>query len=250
MLMSERMYTDLASWWPLLSPPEEYAEEASIYLDILLGHSPRPRTLLELGSGGGHNASRMKHAFAQVTLVDRAPGMLEVSRALNPDAVHVQGDLRDVRLGTLFDAVFIHDAICHMLTRDDLRRALHTAAAHTKAGGIVLVAPDETKERFVAETSCGGTDDPVTGRGIRYLEWSYDPDPNDEQITVEYSYLLRQEDGTVSVVHDRHAGGLFPRQVWLDLLEEAGFNARSEVFDHSELEAGYELFIGTRRGGE
>jgi len=40
----------------------------------------------------------MKHAFAQMTLVDRAPGMLEVSRALNPDVVHVQGDLRDVRI--------------------------------------------------------------------------------------------------------------------------------------------------------
>lgn len=248
--MSERMYTDLASWWPLLSPPEEYAEEARIYLDILLRHLPRPRTLLELGSGGGHNASHMKHAFTQVTLVDRSPGMLEVSRALNPDVRHVQGDLRDVRLGTFFDAVFIHDAICHMLTRDDLRRALCTAAAHTKAGGIVLLAPDETKERFVTATSCGGSDDPVTGRGIRYLEWSYDPDPNDEQITTEYSYLLREGDGTVSVVHDRHAGGLFPRQMWLDLLEEVGFHARSAVFDHSALEAGYELFIGTRRAGE
>lgn len=246
-LMSERMYTDLSPWWPLLSPPEEYEEEAAIYLKLLLEHTPRPRTLLELGSGGGHNASHLKRAFDAVTLVDRAPGMLAVSRALNPELVHVQADLRDVRLGTVFDAVFIHDAISHMITRDDLRRAFSTASQHTKPGGIVLIAPDETKERFAPGTSSGGSDEPTTRRGIRFLEWSHDPDPDDEQISVDYVYLIREADGSVHSVHDRHTGGLFARQVWLDLLDEAGFDARSEVFEHSELERGYELFVGMRR---
>ncbi len=58
------MYGDLAEWWPLLSPPEEYAEEAAIYQRALLSHARRPlRTLLELGSGGGNNASHLKARF-------------------------------------------------------------------------------------------------------------------------------------------------------------------------------------------
>ena len=29
------LYTDLASWWPLISPPEDYAEEAEEFIRIL-----------------------------------------------------------------------------------------------------------------------------------------------------------------------------------------------------------------------
>lgn len=55
------MYTDFASWWPILSAPEDYVEEATFYANTLLAAARRPsRTLLELGSGGGNNASHMK----------------------------------------------------------------------------------------------------------------------------------------------------------------------------------------------
>jgi SAM-dependent methyltransferase len=125
---SPRLYTDLADWWPLLSAPAEYAEEAAIYLDALVAAcARRPRTLLELGSGGGNNASHMKGRFEEVVLVDRSPGMLAVSRALNPGCEHVEGDMRTVRLGRQFDCVFVHDAVCYMTTEDDLRRAVETS---------------------------------------------------------------------------------------------------------------------------
>ena len=46
-----RLYADLAPWWPLLSAPEDYAEEAAIYTALLVEHSARPpQTVLELGS--------------------------------------------------------------------------------------------------------------------------------------------------------------------------------------------------------
>ena len=98
-----KLYDDLFTWWPLLSAPEEYAEEAAFYERMLVGASARaPQTLLELGSGGGNNASHLKARF-NMTLVDRSPGMLEVSRALNPECDHRVGDMRTVRLGRQFD---------------------------------------------------------------------------------------------------------------------------------------------------
>ncbi len=49
-----RLYSDLAEWWPLMSAPEDYEEEAAFYSDTLIrGCTQRPRTMLELGSGGG-----------------------------------------------------------------------------------------------------------------------------------------------------------------------------------------------------
>ncbi len=71
------------------------------------------REVLELGSGGGNNASHMKHAFA-MTLVEPADGMHHISRALNPECEHVPGDMRTVRLGRAFDAIFVHEAVIYM----------------------------------------------------------------------------------------------------------------------------------------
>jgi hypothetical protein len=38
--------------------------------------------------------------------------MLELSRALNPECRHLQGDMRSLRLEERFEAVLIFDAIC------------------------------------------------------------------------------------------------------------------------------------------
>lgn len=242
--MSLRAYADLAQWWPLFSPVEDYAEEAAVYCKVLLAHSrATPTTLLELGSGGGHNAFHLKGTF-DMTLVDLSADMVRQSQNLNPELSHHVGDMRSVRLGRIFDAVFVHDAVSYMTTRDDLERACATAFAHCRPGGVALFAPDETRETFEPETSCGGSDEGA--RGFRYLEWCWDPDETDETIATEYAFVIREADGTTRVEHERHVHGLFPRQVWLDTLTRVGFDARSEVHQHSELPAGHELFIGVK----
>ncbi|NUQ13488.1 MAG: class I SAM-dependent methyltransferase [Gemmatimonadaceae bacterium] len=237
------MYDELADWWPLLSPPDDYAEEAAQYLAAMRRASRRTvRTVLELGSGGGNNASHLRQHVG-MTLVEPSAGMISVSRRLKPECEHVQGDMRDVRLGRDFDAVFVHDAVCYMTTREDLRRAMETAFVHCRPGGVVLFAPDYTRETFAAGTEHGGTDG--DGRALRYLEWTWDPDPADETYVADYTLVLRE--GTdVRVRHDRHVEGLFPRAAWLDLLASAGFEPQSVSFAHSELERPIDLFIGRR----
>ena len=153
------LYDGIADWWPVISPPSEYAEEATLYVEMIRAAARRPvREVLELGSGGGNNASHMKHAFA-MTLVEPSGGMRKVSRKLNPECEHVAGDMRTVRLGRTFDAVFVHDAVMYMTTERDLRAALATVAAHLAPGGAALVAPDATAETFSEATEHGGGED-------------------------------------------------------------------------------------------
>jgi SAM-dependent methyltransferase len=219
-----RLYSDLASWWPLLSAPQEYAEEADFARQTLCEASPAPpRTLLELGCGGGNNASHLKKHF-QMTLLDFSTDMLEMSRRLNPECEHIQGDMRTVRLDRAFDAVFIHDAIMYMTTADDLRRAMTTAFAHCRPGGTALIMPDFVRETFVSGVHHGGHDD--TARALRYIEWTFDPDPADTTYTVDFVYLLREGNGPVRVEHDAHVFGLFSRSEWMVLLDQAGFESR------------------------
>ena len=74
-----RLYQDLAVWWPLISPPGEYAEEAA-YLAAMFSSAALPvREVLDLGSGGGHVAAGLKGRLA-LTLVDLSEQMLAVSR--------------------------------------------------------------------------------------------------------------------------------------------------------------------------
>lgn len=245
-MSGDLMYGELADYWTLLSPVEDYAEESELYRQVLLEYANTPpKTLLELGSGGGNNASFLKRHF-DVTLVDVSEGMLAQSRKLNPELTHHQGDMRDVRLSRRFDAVFIHDAICYMTTRDDLLRAMQTAREHCADGGVALFCPDETRETFSPSSDSGGTD-ADDGRGLRYIEWVWDPDPGDETITTDFGLLIRNARGEVRAAHERHLHGLFPRQVWLDCMAAAGFEPHSKVCVHSELPDGYELFVGIAR---
>jgi SAM-dependent methyltransferase len=240
-----KMYTELASWWPLLSSPGDYVEEAAIYRKALVEACERPpHTLLELGSGGGNNASHLKSHF-QMVLVDLSPGMLAVSRRLNPECEHVEGDMRTVRLGRQFDCVFVHDAIVYMTTEADLRKAIETAFVHCRPGGAALFAPDHIKETFRSSTDSGGHDG--ERESLRYLEWTWDPDPTDTTYVVDYACLLRGSDGSVRVVHDRHTEGLFCRADWLRLLSRVGFRPSAVPFEHSEIEPGTcEIFIARR----
>lgn len=242
-----KLYGELASWWPLLSPPAEYAEEAAFYEKTLVAACERPpRTLLELGSGGGHNASYLKARF-EMALVDRSPEMLAVSRALNPECEHIQGDMRAVRLDRTFDAVFVHDAVVYMTTKSDLRKAIETAFAHCRPGGVALFAPDYVRETFSPSTDHGGYDG--KGRGIRYLEWTWDPDPTDTTYVVDYAYLMRHGDGSVQVEHDRHIGGLFARGDWLRWLSQVGFQPSVVPLELSEVETvTCEIFVARRPG--
>lgn len=235
------MYRELASWWHLLSSPDEYIEEAAYFHKVFREASEHPpQTVLELGSGGGNNAWHLK-AHYQMTLVDLSEEMLTMSRRLNPECEHVIGDMRDLRLERLFDAVFIHDAIMYMTTLDDLLRAILTTYIHCKVGGVALFVPDYIRENFVPSTDHGGHDGP--DRSMRYLEWTYDPDENDTTFVTEYAYLLREEKGKVRTVYEQHIEGLFERSDWLRLLEETGFEPRIMTDSF-----GRELFVAVKPG--
>jgi SAM-dependent methyltransferase len=238
-----RLYTDLAPWFPILTAPEEYAHEASVYRRVFETLAPPPRTLLELGSGGGNNASHLKARF-EMTLVDLSPDMLQVSRRLNPECEHVQGDMRSVRLDRLFDAVFVHDAVMYLASEEDLERAMETAFVHTRPGGGALFVPDCIRETFKEGTDHGGHD--AERRALRYLEWSWDPDPSDTSFRSDFAYLLRDEDGSVRCVYDRHELGLFSRDTWLSLLAKVGFSPRSVHLDIGDAGEVYEGFLAVK----
>ena len=241
------LYSELAGWFHLLTAPEDYAEEAEIYRKALTGAATRPvRTVLELGSGGGNNASHMK-AHYTMTLSDVSPEMLAVSKGINPEVEHVEGDMRMLRLGRTFDAVFAHDAVSYLPDEEGVRRAVATAFAHLEHGGSTVFAPDDYADDWEESHSSGGHDSP-DGRGLRYLEWSHRGGLEPPRYAFDFAYLLRESDGSVRAVHDRHIGGAHPRETWKRAFDDAGFvDMKFVELEHSEVEPGTHYYIVARR---
>jgi SAM-dependent methyltransferase len=238
------MYGELAEWWPLISAPEEYVEEAGFVADLLDRHAPGPE-VLELGSGGGNMAWHLARRGALLTLVDLSDEMLAVSRRLNPLCEHRQGDMRAVRLDRTFDAVFAHDAVAYLLSEDDLRAMAETAFVHCRPGGLVILEPDDTTESYQPSTDHGGNDG-TDGRAVRYLEWWDAPAPGSSVVRVDYVFVLRQPGRPDRVVHDVHHNGLFSRDVWLGTLRAAGFDPWPVTEVTAEDRRPRELFLGRR----
>ncbi len=227
------IYDELVSWYHLLDPLEDHEEEAEAMAAALRAAGvAEGAELLELGCGAGNNAHFLADHF-RCTLTDLSPAMLALSRARNPGCTQALGDMRSLRLASHFDAVVVHDALCYLLTEDDLAAMVTTAFVHLRPGGVALFAPDCVRETFRewAETS----DEEDGERTLRTLAWAWDPDPADTRYVVDYAYMMREQ-GRVRVVHDRHDEGLFTVETWNRVLRAAGFEVRQTPREGEGLE--------------
>lgn len=239
-----KLYNSLAEWWHIMSDPAEYYEEAMLFKNLLLNSDQNIKSVIELGSGGGNNASYLKKYFT-MSLIDISPKMLEQSKRLNPDCEHFLGDMRSFRIDKLFDAVFIHDAIMYIINIDDLRKVLITANKHCKVNGRLLIVPDCFKETFKPSTTHGGHD--KGKKSFRYLEWTTDPNPEDTEYNVDFAYMMRNEEGKLTVEEDHHTLGLFSENTWINLCENTGFKVEIVKIEHSKMKPGsYKAILGIK----
>ena len=111
----------------------------------------------------------------------------------------------------------------YMTTEEDLSAAVRTAFVHTRRAAARCLRRTHSAIP-IRHTNDLAADDGT--RALRGLEWSWDPDPDDDVVSVEYVFMLR-ENGTVRAVHDRHIEGLFSKDTWKRLLTLAGYEVET-----------------------
>ncbi|MFH1743389.1 MAG: class I SAM-dependent methyltransferase [bacterium] len=233
-----RLYGDLAWTWPVISPPEAYVKEGEELITIINQYSRiQPKTVLHLGSGGGHNDFTLKKQF-DVTGIDKSETMLALAKQLNPDVTYLRDDMRTARLKKPFDIVLASDSINHMINEEDLRLVFQTAFANLRKGGLFITFAEETVDRFEqSRTFCSTHAKGETE--IVFVQNIFDPDPDDTTYELTLVFLIRNE-GTLHIETDRHLCGLFRKETWRTLLQETGFEINEIEF---EAGSGCPLFI-------
>lgn len=93
--------------------------------------------------------------------------------------------------------------------------------------------------------SHGGRDE--GDKGLRYLEWTIDQDPNDGSYCSYMAYMLKEGNRIRQSTLDENICGLFPEADWLKIIEEVGFRPRKLPYHHSEFQKGARsMFIGLK----
>ena len=239
--MSERLYGELAEWWPVLVPREAYGPECREILGLARAVRGRPaQSWLELGSATGALASHLP-VGVEATLVDRSPEMYDLA-PWNRRAEHIEADLRNLRLRS-------PSTWSCCTTRSCTCGAGPTCAAMGSVcvlapDGVAVIIPDVVEETFEEGHVAGGGEAP-DGRAARLLEWHWRPEPGGDTYVAEMSLLLRAPGERVVAVHESHTMGLFSRSGIRAAMDEAGLVGVKPPRRYRN--AWPELFLGRRR---
>jgi SAM-dependent methyltransferase len=110
------------------------------FLDRLVAAAPAGASVLELGSGPGHDAVALEERGLRVTRTDATPAFVEMMRADGHAARLL--DIRTDEFGGPYDAV-LADAVLLHLTRAEFAAALRKARAAVPDGGLLAITLKE-----------------------------------------------------------------------------------------------------------
>jgi len=241
-----------ASYYDLLYQDKDYNAEATFVHNLLAKHGvPARGCLLELGCGTGKHADCFARLGYTILGVDMSPGMVTAANARKTADVAKQlqfevGDVRDVRLDQLFDAVIsLFHVASYQITNADLMAMFKTAATHLKPGGVILVdcwyGPAVLTDRPVVRVKRMSN---ATVEILRIAEpVMY---PNENRVDVNYTVQVKQKEGgrLIELAEKHSIRYLFSPEVEL-MLELAGFSKVNRHGWMTENTTGFDSWTAT-----
>lgn len=134
-------------YYNLLYRDKDYAAEADYTDSLIQKFCPGAKTILDLGCGTGQHDFFLSRKGYSLTGIDRSEKMISLARqhlsssdvaAANP-LVFLEGDIRTVRLGRVFDTVIsLFHVMSYQISNEDLLSAFVTAREHLNNSGIFI----------------------------------------------------------------------------------------------------------------
>ena len=129
------LYADLAEVYAAMYRSFiDYEQEFAFYAGLL--GQPEDYSVLEIGCGTGHLATRFAEAGFAYTGLDLSAGMLDIARRDYPAGVFVEADMRHFDLSQPVDAAIMTGrTISYLLTNRDVLDCFASVRRNLKAAG-------------------------------------------------------------------------------------------------------------------
>jgi hypothetical protein len=147
--------------------------------------------------------------------------MLDVARRRLPDVPLHQYDMRYFDLGRRFDAVTcLFSAIGYLRNVGELRKAIATMARHVLPGGLVIVEPWHTPDRFIG----GSTEVQVAKSDTLKIARVIVGRRHGNTSVLEMHHMVASESGVERFL-ERHELTLFTHEQYMSAFATAGLVA-------------------------
>ncbi len=174
-----------------------------------------------MACGTGNHIGFLKRRYA-VEGLDLEPALLAIARRKHPDVRFHRGDMERFDLGRRFDAVIcLFSAIGYMATLPRLRRAVRTMARHLRPGGILIIEPWLTPQRFEAGRADGIF---VKGPSLKIARMSNTRRTGRRGSILVFHHLVGER-GQIRHFVERHLLGLYTLGEYAAAVRAAGLRA-------------------------
>ncbi|GGJ96579.1 hypothetical protein GCM10010123_28180 [Pilimelia anulata] len=129
---------------------KDYAAEAAEVVALIRARRPAARSLLDVACGSGGHLGHFAAALGAAEGLELSAYMIDRARHRAPDLRVHHGDMRDFALGRAYSAVTcMFSSIGYLPSAADLDGALAAFARHLEPGGVIVIEPWYTPDRFL-----------------------------------------------------------------------------------------------------
>lgn len=218
------MFVKSAEFYNAIYKFKDYAGASEQLYSLIQQHNPKAKTLLDVGCGTGKHLEYLQKYY-QVEGLDISPELLQVAREQCPEIPFHEASMVDFNLDRTFDVVIcLFSAIAYVKTIECLDQAVASMARHLKPGGIMIVEPWVSPEKYWRNKVIANfVDEPELK-----ISWMYNHEIEGLVSVFNINYLVGTPQG-VEYFTERHEMGLFTHEQYLESFQKAGLEVQYDA---------------------
>jgi SAM-dependent methyltransferase len=218
------MFTKTAEYYDALYHFKDYEAACDALHGLIQRQVPQAKSLLDVACGTGKHLKYLQNRYACAGL-DLNPELLAVAQKRCPMVPLHQDDMTAFHLPNTFDVVVcLFSSISYVQTVENLRKAVACFARHLNPGGLLVIEPWITPEKYwVDRITANFVDQPNLK-----IAWMYTSQRHGLTSVFDINYVVGTAAGVSSFV-ERHVMGLWTDAEYRQAIEAAGITVQYDA---------------------